>query len=418
MRLKTGGVRAMQRVRLVLLLALLTLTPAALVDRYSDELLRGNVAGAAAMWAVLGFGIGILILLTELVLCLSSADRMKRMRVRLLIGTVAVLLVAAELTLRFGVGKFATWQELNGGSYLSAFGGVLPDWVFVRPPSETAVEIKPEFVYEVKTNSEGLRDVEHTKDKPDGEYRIVALGDSFTEGAGAASEESWPRELQRRLRARYPERNIRVLNAGVSGSDPWFEYILLERRMLSYSPDMVVVAWNISDIFDVIARGGAERFQSDGTVRFRDGPAWEWLYASSHLARLVIQVVFDYNPDLVREDAPESAESIEAIYASMMSFQALSIERGFRLVAVFHPHANEVIQKRTELEPLVRRLRRDTDILVVDLLEYFLDEGLTRDNIWEYYWELDRHHNAKGYALFAKAVDDALAKAGIVVRTQ
>ena len=30
------------------------------------------------------------------------------------------------------------------------------------------------------------------------------------------------------MRARYPEQNIKVLNAGVSGSDPWFEYILLE----------------------------------------------------------------------------------------------------------------------------------------------------------------------------------------------
>ena len=54
-----------------------------------------------------------------------------------------------------------------------------------------------EFWYKLSCNSLGLRDIEHTIKKEKNEFRILCLGDSFTEGYGVDFEDSWPRQLSR-----------------------------------------------------------------------------------------------------------------------------------------------------------------------------------------------------------------------------
>ncbi|MBN2056799.1 hypothetical protein JW905_17860 [bacterium] len=49
------------------------------------------------------------------------------------------------------------------------------------------------------------------------DYRILALGDSFTYGAGVAMEESYPAQLEQRLSGLVPDKRIAVLNGGRSG---------------------------------------------------------------------------------------------------------------------------------------------------------------------------------------------------------
>ncbi|MCO5247753.1 MAG: hypothetical protein M9887_02220 [Chitinophagales bacterium] len=49
-----------------------------------------------------------------------------------------------------------------------------------------------------KQNSLGLSDKEWIKEKPTGTYRIICLGDSFTEGDGVDYEHSYVQALQRK----------------------------------------------------------------------------------------------------------------------------------------------------------------------------------------------------------------------------
>lgn len=56
----------------------------------------------------------------------------------------------------------------------------------------------PEFDFTVKTSSLGIRDYEVAWNK---RPRIVAIGDSFTYEWGVELEESWPKVLEKQLKA-------------------------------------------------------------------------------------------------------------------------------------------------------------------------------------------------------------------------
>jgi hypothetical protein len=67
-----------------------------------------------------------------------------------------------------------------------------------RQPSVRITGRTDEFAFDYQHNRDGFRDVEHTPDKPPGVFRIVALGDSFTYGVGAAFEETYLARLAAR----------------------------------------------------------------------------------------------------------------------------------------------------------------------------------------------------------------------------
>jgi hypothetical protein len=58
-------------------------------------------------------------------------------------------------------------------------------------PGAAIAYARPEVSYARQVNAMGLTDKEFTADKAPGEYRIVALGDSFTEGVGADTASTW-----------------------------------------------------------------------------------------------------------------------------------------------------------------------------------------------------------------------------------
>lgn len=59
-----------------------------------------------------------------------------------------------------------------------------------------------EYDYHHQHNNVGFRDVEHRLIKPEGTFRILGLGDSFTAGWGAAYEETYLRRSEVALNAR------------------------------------------------------------------------------------------------------------------------------------------------------------------------------------------------------------------------
>ncbi len=101
----------------------------------------------------------------------------------------------------------------------------------------------------VRTNSLGLRDAEILPEKPAGELRVLALGDSFTFGLGVPGDAAWPEVLERLLAG---ERGgtPRVVNGGFAGGGfrpsgylPW-----LESTGLTLEPDAIVLGFCLNDI--------------------------------------------------------------------------------------------------------------------------------------------------------------------------
>lgn len=107
--------------------------------------------------------------------------------------------------------------------------------VFVNEYGESALVIQ---------NAHGhrgpLRDFAHRERR----YRVLVLGDSFTEGVQVGEEDLFTAQLEREL----PD--IEFINAGVGGYGTVQEYLFLASEGLKYSPDLVLLMFFENDLSD------------------------------------------------------------------------------------------------------------------------------------------------------------------------
>ena len=117
---------------------------------------------------------------------------------------------------------------------------------------------------ELTTNSLGLRDREIAPRKPAGVFRILMLGDSFTEGGGLTLEQTVAKQMEAMLDRPRCQRRFEVINGGVSSSSPILEYLFLQRVGLSLDPDLVVLNFDMTDVHDDLVRTGLARLDANG----------------------------------------------------------------------------------------------------------------------------------------------------------
>jgi lysophospholipase L1-like esterase len=165
----------------------------------------------------------------------------------------------------------------------------------------------------VRINSDGLRDIEHTKAKPEGTLRIAVVGDSYAEALQVSLEETFWKILERRLQESCPAcagKRVEVVNFGVSGYGTAQELLTLQRHVRAYSPDIVLLAFTTSnDISDnsrllkktddipyFIYRDGQlvldDSFRDSASYRLRVSPVGRlavWLRGSSRVVQLFHQ---------------------------------------------------------------------------------------------------------------------------------
>ena len=102
-------------------------------------------------------------------------------------------------------------------------------------------------------NAAGFRDREHTLDKPDPVYRIAVLGDEYSEAMGVRLADTWWLQLEPKLRHCdfKPGRLVEVLNFGVAGYGTAQELVLLQKTVMRYAPDLVLLQFsNRDDVID------------------------------------------------------------------------------------------------------------------------------------------------------------------------
>src|SRR6185436_1568242 len=90
------------------------------------------------------------------------------------------------------------------------------------------------------TNALGLRDREFPIPKPPGVFRILMLGDSFTEGGGLENDETVAKIVETGLRQGACGTAVEVVNAGHASYSPILQYLLLKDVGLRLQPDLVV----------------------------------------------------------------------------------------------------------------------------------------------------------------------------------
>ena len=96
-------------------------------------------------------------------------------------------------------------------------------------------------------DADGFRTNEPAMPKPDGEFRILAIGGSTTENIWNGVGLHWPLVLECGLRGRGLE-HVRVLNSSMSGYSTAHSAVRLQFDLLDYEPDMVVMLHAVNDL--------------------------------------------------------------------------------------------------------------------------------------------------------------------------
>lgn len=146
-----------------------------------------------------------------------------------LIEMTARALVPAPLEWLEHPTRILRWDESRG-------------WA-LKPNSDDFTVDKP-----VHINSDGFRDREFELAKPAGTQRIVCVGDSYTYGWGVALEDSFPKQLEKRLSG---QRRTEVLNLGLFGYNADQARLTLEKTGLKYKPDLVIYSFYWDDLLPV-----------------------------------------------------------------------------------------------------------------------------------------------------------------------
>jgi lysophospholipase L1-like esterase len=169
---------------------------------------------------------------------------------------LAVLLVSGALSIIisvFVINLIARRQNSLNARYYSNL-----DWegkLINNIPSQSNMVYKnkvrgSDIEYTAKINSQGFRDYEYSIDKPADTLRIAVVGDSITYGAGVNLEDSYVKQLERLLNNRCSKK-VEALNFGVAGASTINELELIQKKVLLYEPDILMLQMDPNDC-DVI----------------------------------------------------------------------------------------------------------------------------------------------------------------------
>ncbi|MCP4125060.1 MAG: SGNH/GDSL hydrolase family protein [Bacteroidetes bacterium] len=323
---------------------------------------------------------------------------LKLVLILILIGAIL------EIGLR-ATGSFKTFSEKSGAGFHSYYGEVHDNWFLRWMPNDTFLLDYGVFKYGYITNSWGYRE-RAMRFGDSTEIRVLAFGDSFTEGIGADSTETYPRFLERMINDSIPDKKAMVLNFGHAGSDPFYYLKELEMGAFDLDPSHVMVGISFSDFDDYIARGGLERFQEDGTTAYREGPAFLGLYKKSFVARFVVHAIADYELEsLVKRSVRDglNMEATEAMAACLTEMNRLCEERGVKFLAFTFPVPGEACNLDYNEMRIHSFESFEHDFPFTEIAKE-MSSLKDKEDCMLYGWPSDGHFNSKGYHEMAKAV--------------
>lgn len=103
----------------------------------------------------------------------------------------------------------------------------------------------------IETNRFGLRSPEIPLEREPRSFRAAVVGASSVMGEMAVSNDAtFPYQLERKLRAGFPDARIDVINAGISGHRLADQRRMFESVVLAHDPDLVIVYSGFNDFAD------------------------------------------------------------------------------------------------------------------------------------------------------------------------
>jgi len=252
-------------------------------------------------------------------------------------------------------------------------------------------------------NRYGLRDHDFELEKQPGEFRVVAIGDSFTFGVGVQLEDCWTEVTERELRQRRGG-PVEVINAGFAGGYKTLEYEdWILRDGVRLKPDVILVGFCLNDMNRNVSlyawtdprkldqwAGGASRVLNALQT------AWVGPAPPRHL--------LDYTKMVAK--APGDWNGAKAALHRL--HEALAAQ-GIRLVVVPFPMVSGLRETPYPFAALLDQVNAFLDaehIERIDLLPRVI--GLVDEDLWVH--PTDQHPNDVGHRLFAGGIVESLER--------
>lgn len=331
---------------------------------------------------------------------------MSRLRSRLALALLSLLvsLAAVEIFLRLAAPvtyRAPLERRRDPWRTLAHRASKVPGLIYELAPS-VRVETDRGLV---ETNRFGMRDRERELVAAPGTLRIAVLGDSFTFGFGVAAHEAYPAQLERCLNERAaPGQSVEVLNFGVGGYSTRDEAVALAEKVAPFSPQRILVGYVLND---------PEIDPIQPLHAYFTPPA---LWQRFHLGRLVAQAanrraIARYGGGNYTRYLHAEPRKWGSVLAGFDRMKTLGEERGFEVtVAIFPlipPERWESYPYR-EIHAQVGKAAEARGFGLVDLLPAL--SVAKPESIWVS--PEDRHPNAHGHALAARAICDKMLSLG------
>lgn len=174
----------------------------------------------------------------------------------ILVSITLVLIIVIEFTARLTLGlpKKTTLAD-----------NVIPDKILNHKwKPDSVVEVGAEKPYTLYVNGQswvGRRD--YPEKKPDNTIRVFYVGDSNTLGV-VSTDKKMTTIVENGLKKKIKNKHIEVINTGTTSWSPSIYYLEIKNHILKYSPDIVVIDVDMTDVRDDFVYRPLTKFDEKG----------------------------------------------------------------------------------------------------------------------------------------------------------
>ena len=350
-----------------------------------------------------------------------TASRWRDLRANLLLSILStgVLLICLETGLRLtDLAPTETLAYPDEETWARVPGPFAPDQDFVD-------RFRPSLPHRIHINSLGFRGREFQTQKAPGVFRILCLGDSYVFGDYVNDDETFPANLERKLRQALPGRPIEVVNAGVNGYTITDEASFAREKGFSLHPDLIVVGFVLNDLADLTRRVSSRENQRQEARTLSTSPltpakallrrtaTYNFLFVikATILGRLRLDPTIQDLPirHLLYPPYDERTEDLFARYRiELLNLDGMARAHGCRVMLVLFPFYEQVVgDASAEAQARLTRMASEAGIPSVDLLPAFRRSGSRAAKL--FLMPLDHHPSAAGQRVAAREVSTALA---------
>jgi HEAT repeat protein len=182
-------------------------------------------------------------------------------------------------------------------------------------------------------NRDGVRDRTHAREKPEGTWRLVCLGDSVTVGPDGRPQDAYPQILQTRLDALGP--GVEVFNVSLWGWATRQERIAYQRIARPYHPDQVILGICLNDF---------EEMQNNLS---RPSPFVAALFRRSALVRRVVRAeereIAGVEELFAAPDSARVREGYERVFTEIRALRTDVRADGADLAVTVFPYIRQMV---------------------------------------------------------------------------